>query len=188
MTAAEHPRTRLAEVTGILAMATDLGLGLPMEHAIRACLLSLELGRRIGLLRAELVVVYDLTLLRMLGCTAGSGDSAEYFVDEVTFGRDTQHLDYGDPEGFGRWVMEFFGADREPAERERMLQKLFSYTPEKRRGYLAGHCEVAQMLATRLGFSRSVIDGLAFVFERWDGTGAPSGVPGADHPIGVRSS
>ncbi len=77
--------------------------------------------------------------------------------------------------------MEFFGADREPAERERMLQKLFSYTPEKRRGYLAGHCEVAQMLATRLGFSRSVIDGLAFVFERWDGTGAPSGVPGADH-------
>ncbi len=75
MTAAEHPRTRLAEVTGILAMATDLGLGLPMEHAIRACLLSLELGRRIGLLRAELVVVYDLTLLRMLGCTAGSGDS-----------------------------------------------------------------------------------------------------------------
>ena len=186
MGGAQRRQPRLAEVVGILAMATDLGIGLPMEHAIRTCLLSLELGRRVGLSRAELVDLYDLTQLRMLGCTAGSADSAEHFVDELAFGRDTQHLDYGDPEGFGRWVMESFGADREPAERERMVQKLFSYTPEKRRGYLAGHCEVAQMLATRLGFSGRVIDGLALVFERWDGAGAPNGIPGTDHPVGVR--
>lgn len=183
---ARQLQPRLAEVVGILAMATDLGIGLPMEHAIRTCLLSLELGRRIGMSRGELVDLYDLTQLRMLGCTAGSADSAEYFVDELAFGRDTQHLDYGDPERFGRWVMESFGADREPAERERMVQKLFTYTPEKRRGYLAGHCEVAQMLAARLGFSGRVMDGLALVFERWDGAGAPNGIPGTDQPIGVR--
>ena len=41
-------RFRLAEVVAILAMATDLGLGLPMEHAVRACLLSTEIGRRAG--------------------------------------------------------------------------------------------------------------------------------------------
>ena len=181
-----RPHARLADVLGILAMATDLGIGLPMEHAIRTCLLSLELGRRAGLSGAELTDLYDLTLLRMLGCTAGSAVSAEYFVDEIAFGRATQHLDYGDPESFGRWVMESFGADRDPAQRERMLQKLFSYTPDKRKGYLAGHCEVAQMLATRLGFSGTVIDGLALVFERWDGHGAPNAVPGSDQPACVR--
>jgi hypothetical protein len=177
---------RLAEVIGILAMATDLGIGVPMEHTVRTCLLSLELGRHVGLSRVELVDLHDLTLLRMLGCTAGSADAAAYFGDELAFGRNSQHLDYGDPEGFGRWVMESFGADREPAERERMVQKLYSYTPENRRDALAGHCEVAKMLAVRLGFSGHVIDGLAFVFERWDGTGAPNGIPGADLPIGVR--
>ena len=179
-------RARLGEVLGVLAMATDLGTGLPMEHAIRTRLLSLELGRRIGLSGAELVDVYDLTLLRMLGCTADSHEASEYFGDERTFGEVTQHLDYGDPQGFGRWVMESFATDRPPAEREQMLEKLFAYTPERRREALAGHCEVAQMLATRLGFSGSVVEGLGFVFERWDGTGAPNGVRGSDHPIAVR--
>lgn len=187
VTVAGTPRqVRLAEVVGIFAMATDLGLGLPIEHGIRSCLLSLELGRRVGLSTAELVDLYDLTQLRMLGCTADSAGASEYFGDEVAFGQATQHLDYGDFERFGRWVMESFGTDRPPAERERMLQKLFAYTPESRIAALSGHCEVAQMLAKRLGFSGRVVQGLAYVFERWDGTGAPSGVPGADQPIGVR--
>jgi len=37
---------RIAEIVGTLAMATDLGLGLPIEHAIRASLISIEMGRR----------------------------------------------------------------------------------------------------------------------------------------------
>jgi hypothetical protein len=35
-------------------MATDLGLGLPIEHAIRACLMSIEIGRRLGMAPVEL--------------------------------------------------------------------------------------------------------------------------------------
>ncbi len=59
---------RIAEIVGTLAMATDLGLGLPIEHAIRACLISIEMGRRVGMAPAELSELYYLTLLRMLGC------------------------------------------------------------------------------------------------------------------------
>jgi HD-GYP domain-containing protein (c-di-GMP phosphodiesterase class II) len=177
---------RLAEVVAILAMATGLGLGLPMEHAVRRCLLSLDLGWRLGMNRDELADLYYLTLLRMVGCTAGSAESAEHFVDEVAFGRDTQHLDYGNPQAFGEWVMRFFAVDAPPEDRRRYLDKLFTYTPEKRRAYLAGHCEVAQMLASRLGFSGAVVDGLAYVYERWDGTGAPNGVAGEAQPLGVR--
>jgi hypothetical protein len=90
-------RFRLAEVVAVLAMATDLGLGSPMEHAVRACLLSTEIGRRAGLPGEELSDLYYLTLLRMLGCTADSGYYADLFGDEVAFARDTQHLDYGNP-------------------------------------------------------------------------------------------
>src|SRR5712692_9480321 len=79
---------RLAEIIGTLAMATDLGLGLPIEHAIRACLMSVELGRRLGVVTTELSEMYYLTLLRMLGCTSGSADNAYFFGDEVAFSGD----------------------------------------------------------------------------------------------------
>ena len=180
------PRVQFAEVIGALSMATDLGLGLPMEHGVGTCLLSLEFGRRLGMGSQELGDLYYLSLLRMLGCTASSADYAEYFGDEVAFGRDTQHLDYGDSGAFGGWVMESFGADKPPDQRKQMIERLFSYTPEKRLSALAGHCEVAQMLASRLGFTGAVSSGLAYVFERWDGGGAPNGVPGVDQPLIVR--
>lgn len=159
-------RLRFAEVVAVLAMATDLGLGLPMEHTVRVCLLGTEIGRRAGLGRHELGDLYHLTLLRMLGCTADSGYYADLFGDEVAFARDTQHLDYGDPEGFGRWVMASFEAGRPADERQRMIEKLFSYTPDRQREALAGHCEVARMLAARLGLAGAVADGLGYVFER----------------------
>ena len=177
---------RIAEIVGTLAMATDLGLGLPIEHAIRACLMSVELGRRVGMAPAELSELYYLTLLRMLGCTSGSSDNAYFFGDEVAFGRDTQHLDYGDSSAFGAWVMASFAADRPPHEREQLIGQLFSYTPEKRESALRGHCEVAQMLASRLGFGGTVVQGLVLVFERWDGSGVPNGVPGPNQPLAVR--
>jgi response regulator RpfG family c-di-GMP phosphodiesterase len=130
--------------------------------------------------------VYYLTLLRMLGCTSGSADSAYFFGDEVAFGRDSQHLDYADSSAFGTWVMTSFAADRPPHEREQLIAQLFSYTPETRESALRGHCEVAQMLASRLGFGGTVVQGLALVFERWDGSGAPKGVLGPDQPPAVR--
>src|SRR4051812_18881395 len=167
-------------------MATDLGLGLPLEHTVRTCLLAMALGRRAGLTEPELSDLYYLTLLRMLGCTADSDYAAEIFGDEVAFGRDTQHLDYGDPTAFGAWVMTSFAADRPPGVRSRMLEKLFTYTPEQRAATLRGHCEVARMLATRLRLSDSVVAGVGYVFERWDGTGAPSGLGGEDLPGPLR--
>lgn len=170
----------------MIARASDAGLGLPIEHAIRTCLLSVELGRRLGLGTGDLADLYYLSLLRMLGCTAGSTGSADLFGDEVRFGADTQHLDYGDPAAFGEWVMQNFASDRDPAVRQAMIENLFSYTPQRRREALTGHCEVAKLLAAGLGATAEVVAGLAQVFERFDGAGAPFGVQGADLPEIVR--
>jgi len=73
--------------------------------------------------------------------------------------------------------MESFAVDQPPDVRRQMIDKLSTYTPEKRRRNLLGHCEVARMLATRLGMPGGVADGLGYVFERWDGTGVPNGIP-----------
>ena len=36
---------RLAELLGVLSLATDLGMGLPMEHVLRQCLISMRLAQ-----------------------------------------------------------------------------------------------------------------------------------------------
>src|SRR5450432_3929937 len=179
--AVQDTRPRLAELVGVVARACDVGIGLPIEHAIRTCLVSVELGRRIGLSIGDLADLYYLSLLRMLGCTAGSAEAADLFSDEVKFGSDTQYLDYGDGEAFGAWVMAHFASDRAPDERQAMIEHLFTFTPERHRDSSAGHCEVAQLLARRIGLSSGVVEGLGFVFERFDGKGAPFGVPGPHH-------
>src|SRR5450631_1439846 len=183
---AQNTRPRLAELVGVAARACDVGIGLPIEHTIRTCLISVELGRRIGLSTGDLADLYYLSLLRMLGCTAGSAEAADLFSDEVKFGADTQHLDYGNGQAFGAWVMANFGSDRAPAERQAMIEHLFTLTPERHRESSAGHCEVAQLLARRIGVSSAVVEGLAFAFERFDGTGRPFGVPGPNQPLIAR--
>jgi len=53
MSGDDRGRPRLAELVAALSLATDLGLGQPMEHVMRSCLVSMRLGVRIGLSAAE---------------------------------------------------------------------------------------------------------------------------------------
>jgi hypothetical protein len=40
---------RLAELMAAISLATDLGMGQPLEQALRTCLLAVGLGERLGL-------------------------------------------------------------------------------------------------------------------------------------------
>jgi hypothetical protein len=77
---------RLAELVATLSLAGDLGLGQPMEHLARSCLIAVRLAERIGLDDADREVVYHLALLAWLGCTADSHELAALFGDDLTFG------------------------------------------------------------------------------------------------------
>jgi hypothetical protein len=45
---ARPDRIRLAELMAALSLATDLGLGRPLEHELGVCLAALELADRLG--------------------------------------------------------------------------------------------------------------------------------------------
>src|SRR5215472_16934349 len=70
---------RLAELMAALSLATDLGMGQPLEQAIRTCLIAIELADRMGLTRGEISEVFYVALLRFLGCTADSHEVAVVF-------------------------------------------------------------------------------------------------------------
>ena len=67
---------RLAELIAALSLATDLGVGQPLEQALRTCLIALEFADRLGLGEDERSEIYYVALLRFVGCTADASEMA----------------------------------------------------------------------------------------------------------------
>src|ERR1051325_7639029 len=77
---------RLADLVAALSLVTDLGMGQPMEQALRTCLIAVTLGRQLGLEPDQMRDVYYVALLRFLGCTSDAYDNAAVVGgDELTF-------------------------------------------------------------------------------------------------------
>ena len=80
------PRFRLAELIAALSLASDLGTGQPWEHALRTCLLALGVAEELGATEAELAEVYNVALLRFVGCSADSHETRAFVGgDDIAF-------------------------------------------------------------------------------------------------------
>ena len=42
-------RVRIAELIGALSLATDLGIGVPLEYGLHSTLIAMRLGERLGI-------------------------------------------------------------------------------------------------------------------------------------------
>ena len=84
MSSVARDRVGLAELVALLSLGTDLGLGQPMEHMIRACLIALRMGERLGLTESERGVVYYSGLLAWVGCHTDAYEQAKWLGDDLT--------------------------------------------------------------------------------------------------------
>src|SRR5262249_15016461 len=90
---ASSPMAQLAEVLGVLSLATDLGMGQPMEHMLRQCLIALRLSERMDLDESDRDVVYYTSLLAWVGCTVDAYEQAKWFGDEFALKADARLVD-----------------------------------------------------------------------------------------------
>ena len=67
-TRAADSGVRLAELMAALSIATDLGMGQPLESALCSCVVAMRLGEALKLDDATLRDVYYQALLRYIGC------------------------------------------------------------------------------------------------------------------------
>jgi len=74
---------RLADVVATFSLASDLGLGQPMEHVLRSWLIASRLGARLGLDDEERAVLYYVSTLAWVGCVADTPEVAEWFGDDI---------------------------------------------------------------------------------------------------------
>ena len=65
-----HNPIRMAEVLAAFSLATDLGTGKSMGHALRACYLGMVMARELRLSNSEQAELYYSFLLMHSGCAA----------------------------------------------------------------------------------------------------------------------
>jgi HD-GYP domain-containing protein (c-di-GMP phosphodiesterase class II) len=180
-------RLRLAELVGALSLATDLGMGQPLEQALRTCLIALGIGARLGLEPGALSDIFYVTLLRFLGCTADAHDMAALVGgDEIAIRAAIAPVLGGTPGDFASGVMPQIGRGQNPLRRARLVAGMMVGGRDKVRIGVRAHCELAENLALRLGLSAGVRAGLAAAFEQWSGQGMPNGLAREAIPLPAR--
>ena len=176
---------RLAELVAALSLAVDLGLGQPMEHLLRSCLISLRLAEEVGLDDGERAVVYYVALLGWVGCHADAHEQARWFGDDITLKADRFGVDMVGVARMG-FLVRHLGAGAGPVQRARLAGSLAGSRGELANAMEATHCQIAGGVARGLGLDTTIADALQQVFERWDGKGSPGGLRGERIALAAR--
>jgi hypothetical protein len=89
---------RLAELVAVLSLGTDLGMGQPMDHVMRLCLIANAIGERLGLEEPERETLYYAGLLAWVGCHVDAHEQAKWFGDDLAFKGDARLHDGATPQ------------------------------------------------------------------------------------------
>ncbi len=170
---------------GALSLATDLGMGLPFEHGLQSTLFAARLSRRLGVDDETARQTYYACLLFHSGCTTDAELGAEIFGGGMT----RHHLPvmFGSQRASLRGVLRSLPPPGTSAARAAL--EIARRAPRAARGvrpHLIAACEVAQMLAQRLGLPAQLSSLFAYVTERWDGNSPLGRAAREEIPLPVR--
>jgi hypothetical protein len=132
---------------------------------------SVRLAHDLQLPDDQVSEVFYVALLRYLGCTADAAEVARLSGDEIDLAATVGPYVMGD-------VADRVCSHRRFLDSERAMATA-----------MAIHCEAAGMLGSRLGHGgRGSQKHCATAFERWDGSGHPSGLAADGVPMSIRIS
>ncbi len=178
-------RVRAAEVVGALCLATDLGMGLPFEHGLQSTLFAARLGERLGADPDTLRQAYYACLLFHSACMTDAHVGAQLFGGNLS-----EHhtpMMFGSPrEAFGGVVRALPGpSGPRPVRALQVVQRL----PKAVRVFrpqMTAMCEVAEMLARRLGMPVTLAGLFVHMTDRWDGKGPLGRAARTEIPLPLR--
>src|SRR3954447_21665274 len=124
------------ELLAALALATDLGTGQPLEHALRTCLVASAMAQEAGCSEADRGVVHLLALLHAIGCTSDAHEAALDWGDDLRPRERYSVIDGARPGQLVTFLWEASGGH--PV---RFVRGVSAGSRRPRAG-LAAHCEV----------------------------------------------
>jgi DNA-binding CsgD family transcriptional regulator len=164
----------LAEVLAAFSLATDLGLGQPMEHLLRAWRIAARLADRLGVAGEQRDALFYVAMLSWVGCVADAPEVAASFGDDIAFRAESYDVDLAGLPGAGFFVRHA-AAGKAPPRRVRAAASLVLTGGRRVVRGIQSHCLTTATLAERLGLADEVGAALRQFFTRWDGRGIPGG-------------
>ncbi len=176
---------RLADLVAAFSLATDLGLGQPMEHVLRAWRIAAELGAHVGIEADDRGSLYYVVTLAWVGCVADTPEVAAFFGDDIAFRADSYGVDLAGLPMY--WFMlRHLGAGAPALQRLRLASRLAATGGKAVQRGLMAHCLTTARLAERFHLGDEVCGPLQHVFARWDGSGVPGDVGGDEIALPMR--
>src|SRR5918997_932399 len=83
---AESTPLSLGEVMAAMSIAVDIGMGQPLEQGLGVCVLAVRFGEVLGLDENDRQSIFEIALLRHIGCTAETVDFASIMGAELAAG------------------------------------------------------------------------------------------------------
>lgn len=178
-------QVRAAEVIASICLATDLGMGFPLEHGLQATLTTMRLCEALGVDEETESRTYYACLLMYAGCTVDGVERSEIFGGSMP--EHHTHRQFGSRM---ESLVGVAGALPFPdASLPRQAWQVVSRLPRAKSfvdGHIAALCEVAGMLAERLGLPSSIHELFPLLTERWDGKSVLGRASGGEIPLPLR--
>lgn len=168
---------RLADLVAAFSLATDLGLGQPMEHVLRAWRIAAGLGDHLGVKPEDRAALYYVVTLAWVGCVADTPEVATWFGDDIAFRADSYEVDLAGLPMLG-FMLRHVGAGSPALHRIRLAANLVVTGGKAIQRGLMSHCITTSRMAERFELGENVCVPLHQVFSRWDGKGVPNDVAG----------
>lgn len=176
---------KLAELLAAFSLATDLGLGQPMEHVLRSWQIAARVGEAVGMPDEDRPSLFYVAMLAWVGCVADAPEVAASFGDDIAFRADSYDVDVAGLSAFTFFVSHA-GASGSYAHRLRAAATLMATGGSRVARGIQSHCLTTSTLSDRLRLDAHVGAALRQFFARWDGRGFPSDVGGEDLALPVR--
>jgi HD-GYP domain-containing protein (c-di-GMP phosphodiesterase class II) len=177
---------RLAELLGVLSLGTDVGLGQPMEHALRQCVIALRLADRFEVDLQLRATIYYTALLMNVGGHCDGYERAQWFGDDIAL----LAARYGSRDSRGvrgaAATMRRVGSGQPAMSRMKVGAKYVVNGHRELEKAVAERVRVAADLARRLRLPDEVVEAICAGNERWDGKGAPFRMSGLSIPAATR--
>jgi HD-GYP domain-containing protein (c-di-GMP phosphodiesterase class II) len=176
---------RAAEVIAAACLATDLGMGFPFEHGLHGTLMAMRLADLLDVDPQTESQTYYASLLMYSGCTTDSDVATGIFGGSRT--ENLTRVQHGSrAQALAGFIRAIPAPDDSPHRRIYEVTKRLVPAARFTKPHFTALCEVAEMMAKRLGLPPAVHNLFAYLTDRWDGKGMLKRAKGDDLPLPVR--
>lgn len=160
-------------------------MGFPFEHGLHGTLMAMRLADLLDVDRETESQTYYASLLMYSGCTTDAHIATQIFAGSRT--ESITRVQFGSAaEALGGVIRALPSPEDLPHRRAYEVARRLVPAARFTKPHFASLCEVAEMMAKRLGLPPEVQNLFVYLTERWDGKGVLKRAKGAEIPLPVR--